>query len=41
MKFDQTLLNETHLLPVVTCIEQLGYEVDDFEFSTQRSHDYK
>jgi len=40
MEFDRTLLNENHLISVVTCIEKLGYEVDDFEFSSQRSHGY-
>ena len=41
MDFDRTLLTENHLINVTTCIEKLGYEVDDFEFSTQRSHGYK
>ena len=41
MEFDRTLLHEKHLISVVTCIEKLGYEVDDFEFSTQRTQSYK
>ena len=41
MEFDRTLLTENHLIKVITCIEKHGYEVDDFEFSTQRLHGYK
>ena len=41
MEFDRTLLTENHLIKVITCIEKHGYEVDDFEFSTQRLHGYR
>jgi len=41
MEFDRTLLHGKHLISVVTCIEKLGNEVDDFEFSTQRTQSYK
>ena len=41
MDFDRTLLTDNYLIAVVGCIETNGYDVDDFEFSTQRTHSYK
>ena len=40
MEFDRTLLTENYLVAVIKCIEHHGYELDDFEFSTQRTHGY-
>jgi len=40
MEFDQTLLTQNHLINVITCIEKHGLDVDDFEFSTQRTQGY-
>ncbi len=41
MDFDRTLLTDNFLIAVVDCIEQHGYELEDFEFSTQRTQGYK
>ncbi len=41
MEFDRTLLTDNYLVAVITCIEEHGYTVDDFEFSTQRTQGYK
>ena len=41
MDFDRTLLTDNYLIAVVNCIENHGYEIEDFEFSTQRTHSYK
>ena len=41
MEFDRTLLTDNYLIAVVDCIEQHGYELEDFEFSTQRTQGYK
>jgi len=41
MEFDQTLLTQRYLIDVITCIEKHGYDVEDFEFSTQRTNSYK
>ncbi len=41
MEFDQTLLTQRYLIDVITCIEKHGLDVDDFEFSTQRTQSYK
>ena len=40
MEFDRTLLTENYLVAVINCIENHGYDVADFEFSTQRTHSY-
>lgn len=41
MEFDRTLLTENYLVAVIQCIEKYGYNLDDFEFSTQRTQSYK
>lgn len=41
MKFDRTLLNDKHLIDIITYIKKHGYDLKDFEFSTQRTHSYK
>ncbi|QMU60877.1 MAG: hypothetical protein GKR92_03875 [Gammaproteobacteria bacterium] len=41
MDFDRTLLTDNFLIAIITCIEEHGYNVDDFEFSTQRTQSYK
>ena len=41
MEFDRTLLTDNYLIDVVTCIENHGYTVEDFEFTTQRTQGYK
>ena len=41
MGSDQTLLTKRYLTDVITCIENCGYDVEDFEFSTQRIKGYK
>ena len=40
MEFDRTLLTNNYLVAVINCIENHGYSIDDFEFSTQRTHSY-
>ncbi len=40
MSFDLNLLTENYILKVVRCMERHGYDVDDFEFSTQRIHGF-
>ena len=41
MEFDRTLLTDNYLIDVVTCIENHGYTVEDFEFTTQRTQGTK
>ena len=41
MEFDRTLLTDNYLIDVILCVEQNGFDLEDFEFSTQRSHSYK
>ncbi len=41
MAFDRTILTDNYLITVVKCIEGSGYKLNDFEFSTQRTHSYK
>lgn len=41
MEFDRTLLTKNHLIDVISCIEKHGYDLEDFEFSTQRTQSYK
>ena len=41
MEFDRTLLTERYLINVVKCIEDQGLDLDDFEFSTQRTNSYE
>ena len=41
MEFDRTLLTDSYLIEVVTCIEKHGFDVEDFEFTTQRTQGYK
>ena len=40
MEFDRTLLTEKYLINVIKCIEDQELELDDFEFSTQRTNSY-
>ncbi len=40
MEFDRTLLTDNYLVAVIECIESQGHSIDDFEFSTQRTHGY-
>lgn len=41
MEFDRTLLTTNYLVAVIECIEDQGYNLEDFEFSTQRTLGYK
>jgi len=41
MEFDRTLLTENYLIAVISCIEEHGHTVEDFEFTTQRTQGYK
>ena len=41
MEFDRTLLTDNYLVDVIECIEKYGYNLEDFEFSTQRTLAYK
>ena len=41
MEFDRTLLTDNYLIEVVICIEKHSYDVEDFEFTTQRTQGYK
>lgn len=41
LEFDRTLLTENHLYDVIMSIEKHGFDLDDFEFYTQRTHSYK
>lgn len=41
MEFDRTLLTDNYLVAVIECIEKYGLDLDDFEFSTQRTQSYK
>ena len=41
MEFDRTLLTDNYLVAVIQCIEKYGLDLDDFEFSTQRTESYK
>jgi len=41
MEFDRTLLTEKYLIEVIKCIEAHNVELDDFEFSTQRTNSYQ
>lgn len=41
MEFDRTLLTERYLINVIKCIEDQGLDLDDFEFSTQRTNSYE
>ena len=41
MEFDRTLLTEKYLIEVIKCIEAHNVELDDFEFSTQRTKSYQ
>ena len=40
MKCDRTILTYNHLSKIINCIQKLGYEINDFEFSTQKSQSY-
>jgi hypothetical protein len=41
MENDRTFLTDNYLVEVMECIEDHGLDVEDFEFSTPRSHGYK
>lgn len=41
MEFDQSLLTHKHLINVINRIEKHGFDIEDFEFSTQRINSYK
>ena len=40
MKSDRTILTYNHLSKIINCIQNLEYEINDFEFSTQKSQSY-
>ena len=40
MEFDRTLLTENYLIAVIECVEDNGYTIENFEFSTQRTKSY-
>lgn len=41
IEFDPLLLTHESLIGVITSIEEHGYDLDDFEFSTQHTQSYK
>ena len=41
MEFDRALLSEKDLIEITNCIENQGYDPQDFRFSTQRVHAYR
>ena len=41
MEFDRTLLTNNYSIAVVNCIEKHVYELEGFEFLTQRTQGYK